>query len=142
MRTETVVVTWRVRDSLLAYMQADPSFSVDIEGEAAFSPETGVRLPARRFPDGRIVADGGVTLRAHDGALTLALTDLRIEDGAVWIRDPQDAGSLLRLVTVRPAADRGEAAFDTELAPEADLLFMYNYAPGVPFGLLSVEPVG
>ncbi|MEV7694643.1 hypothetical protein AB0N73_15060 [Microbacterium sp. NPDC089189] len=139
MDAEAVTLVWRVRDSLVAYMSVDPAFEVEVVGEASFSPEAGVRLPARRLPDGRIVAEGGVILRAHGGALQIPLVDVRVEDGALWVRDPEDAERGLRLVTVAPSAAGGADVFDTALAPEADLLFMYNYAPGVPFAPLSVE---
>lgn len=140
MAAEAVTLVWRVRDSLVAYMCADPAFAVEVVGEASFSPEEGVRLAAHRLPDGRIVADGAVTLRAHGGALQVPLVGVRIEDGALWIRDPEDAERVLRLVSVAPSDAGGADVFDTALAPEADLLFMYNYAPGVPFAPLSVEP--
>lgn len=142
------VIEWRIKESLLAYMRRDPGFAVTLARGAEFDPESGVRLPAVVQPDGSVAATGAAVLSAHGGALAVPLVNAVIADGALWIDDPIEAEpggapARLRLVTLHPADDGAAgdpgAALATRLAPEADVLFLYNYVPATPFGALSIR---
>ncbi|WP_194409806.1 hypothetical protein [Microbacterium cremeum] len=132
------VIRWRIKDTLLAYMTRDRSFSVTATGGATFGAVEGIALPAVDVGEGTWRATGAVTLSAHGGALRVPLIGVRLTRDALWIEAPDgDAGDqMVRLVTVHAAPAGG---FATALAPEADLLFLYNYVPGTPFGELSIE---
>jgi len=44
--TESVVIRWQLRDSLVGYMLRDLGFEVVATGGASFDPAVGVTLPA------------------------------------------------------------------------------------------------
>ena len=133
-----VVLEWHVRPSLLTYMRGTPDFAVTVEGGAEFTGEA-VRLPAAQLGEGRIEASGVVALSGHGGALTLPLRGVVIEGDALWIDDPLGSGGRHRLVNLRPRAEGGaESGYDTTLAAESDILFLYNYLPATSFGPLFV----
>ena len=98
-----------------------------------------MRLPAVRGGDGRLEATGAVELSGHGGALTLPLRGVVIEGDALWIDDPLGSGGRHRLVNLRPRAEGGaEIGYDTTLAAESDILFLYSYLPDTSFGPLFV----
>ena len=130
----SVILEWHVRPSLLTYLQRMPDFVVMTEGGAEFTGEA-VRLPAVRTADGGFEASGIVELSGHGGALTLPLRGVVVTDAALWIDDPAGTGARHRLVNVRP---RPEGGYDTTLAAESDILFLYNYLPDTSFGPLLV----
>ena len=137
-----VVLEWHVRPSLLTYMRGTPDFAATVEGGAEFTGEV-VRLPAVRAGDGRLEATGAVELSGHGGALTLPLRGVVIEDDALWIDDLVGSGGRHRLVNLRPRAEGGaeggaENGYDTTLAAESDILFLYSYLPDTSFGPLFV----
>ena len=133
-----VVLEWHVRPSLLTYMRGTPDFAATVEGGAEFTGEV-VRLPAVRAGDGRLEATGAVELSGHGGALTLPLRGVVIEGDALWIDDPVGSGGRHRLVNLRPRAAGGaENGYDTTLAAESDILFLYSYLPDTSFGPLFV----
>jgi len=137
-----VVLEWHVRPSLLTYMRGTPDFAATVEGGAEFTGEV-VRLPAVRAGDGRLEATGAVELSGHGGALTLPLRGVVIEGDALWIDDPVGSGGRHRLVNLRPRAEGGaeggaENGYDTTLAAESDILFLYSYLPDTSFGPLFV----
>ncbi len=127
------LLEWQVRDSLLAYMQRSPDFAVRADGGAEFTG-TAVRVPALVQEDGAVEATGWIELSAHGGALCLALVGAVLRDGALWVDDPLGEHEKRRLVHTDPAG----AGYDTRLAADADVLFLYSYVPGAPFGSLRV----
>ena len=129
-----VILEWHVRPSLLTYLQRMPDFVVTTEGGAEFTGEA-VRLPAVRTADGAFEASGIVELSGHGGALALPLRGVVVTDAALWIDDPTGTGVRHRLVNLRP---RAEGGYDTTLAAESDILFLYNYLPDTSFGPLLV----
>lgn len=139
-------IQWQIKDSLLAYMQRDDSFTVTASGGAGFAPESGVTLPAESTPDGAVRATGTIVLSAHDGALTVPLVNVVIDDDALWIADPAHEGTgeapRIRLVTLHrdEAADPAAAgrSIPTKLAGDADGLFLYMYVPATDFAPLRI----
>src|SRR5690606_22491370 len=91
-------------------MQRDDSFTVTASGGAGFAPESGVTLPAESTPDGAVRATGTIVLSAHDGALTVPLVNVVIDDDALWIADPAHEGTgeapRIRLVTLHRSGVR------------------------------------
>lgn len=130
---QDVVLEWRVKDSLLAYMQRSADFAVEAHGGAEFTG-TAVRLPAEVRADGAVEATGGILLSAHGGALRLGLIGVVVRDGALWIDDPLEEQDKRRLVEVTETP----GGYETRLAADADILFLYNYVAGTPFGPLRV----
>lgn len=130
----SVILEWHVRPSLLTYLQRMPDFVVTAEGGAEFTGEA-VRLPAMRTTDGGLEASGAIELSGHGGALTLPLRGVVVTEDSLWIDEPTGAGGRHRLVNVRP---RAEGGYDTTLAAESDILFLYNYLPDTSFGPLLV----
>lgn len=128
-----VVIEWRVKDTLLDYMQRNPDFVVEASGGAEFTG-TAVRLPAVAAADGAIEAAGTVSLSAHGGALCLPLIGAVIRDGGLWIEDPLEEQTQRRLVDLEPDAE----GYRTRLAAESEILFLYSYLSGTPFGALRV----
>ena len=129
-----VMLEWRVRPSLLTYLQRMPDFVVVTEGGAEFTGEA-VRLPALQVGPDAFEASGAVELSGHAGALTLPLRGVVVRDGALWIDDPTGEDAPHRLVNLRA---RPEGGYDTTLAAESDILFLYNYLPNTSFGELLV----
>lgn len=130
---------WRVRESLVAYMQKDESFNIELSGGGLFTESAGIVVPVSVAGDGVVHAVGAVTLSAHNGSLTVALVNASIEDLGLWIDDPLDDAlppARLRLVDLNlresDGAD-GRTVFETKLAANADVLFSYNYPVGSPF---------
>jgi hypothetical protein len=130
---------WRVRESLIRYMQQDESFNVELAGGGLFTESAGIVLPVSVDGDGAVLAVGAVTLSAHNGSLAVALVNASIEDLGLWIDDPLDDAlppARLRLVDLKlsqsDGAD-GRIVFETKLAADADVLFSYIYPVGSPF---------
>lgn len=138
------VLEWGVRDTLLAYMARSPDFAVETAGGATFSLEDGARFTGRVDAGGVLVLDGSVVLRAHGGALTVPLVDVRVDGETLTVDDagaePGETGRLT-LVTLEEVSEgvEGELVFATRLAHEADALFMYNYLPDSPFDPLRIR---
>ncbi|MBU4464771.1 MAG: hypothetical protein KKH75_02880 [Actinobacteria bacterium] len=130
-----VVLEWHVRPSLLAYLQRMPDFAVRAEGGAEFRGEA-VLLPAVERSDGALQASGAIELSGHGGALNLALRGVVLTADTLWIDDPLGELDARPLVLLQPGAD---GAIETRLAAEADILFLYSYLPGAPFGSLFVR---
>lgn len=128
------VLEWFVRPSLLTYLQRMPDFVVTAEGGGEFTGEA-VRLPGVRLGPDAFEASGAVVLSGHGGALTLPLRGVSVADGALWIDDPLGGSARHRLVNLH---ERAEGGFDTTLAAESDILFLYNYLPDTSFGELLV----
>ena len=129
-----VILEWHVRPSLLTYLQRTPDFAVTVEGGAEFTGEA-VRLPAVQTSEDAFEASGAVALSGHGGALTLPLRGVVVSEGALWVDDPMGTDARHRLVNLRP---RAEGGYDTTLAAESDILFLYNYLPATSFGPLFV----
>ncbi len=136
-----VALTWPVHPPFLDYLRRLDDFTVTTCGAAGYSEASGVRIIGSER-EGVFSAAGGVRLRAHDGALTLNLDTVRIEDGALWIADPLGKeGERLRLVELQETARRDSARrFSTRLAPEAEPLFNFVYPPGTEFAPLTLSP--
>lgn len=138
------ILRWQVKESLLAYMRRDAGFCVEAEGGARLDGDV-VEIPGAFDGAGRFVASGAIVLSAHGGSLALALRDVIVDGGELTIRDPledADAGveadaGRMRLATLVPTESAGR--FDAHLAAEADVLFLYNYTPGTPFGVVEIR---
>jgi hypothetical protein len=139
--TESVVIRWQLRDSLVGYMLRDPGFEVVATGGASFDPAAGVTLPAQRQSSGEVRASGSVVLRAHDGALTVPLVGVRIHEQTLWIAAPGDGEEAPEQAFVTLSGQQEAGVFQTQLAAESDALFLYNYVPGADFGRLEVRVV-
>ncbi|MDQ1129665.1 hypothetical protein [Microbacterium sp. SORGH_AS_0888] len=127
------MIEWHVKDTLLGYLQRNRDFRVDAAGGAEFTG-TAVRLPAVVRDDGAVEATGRIALSAHGGALSLGLVGAVVRDGALWIDDPLEEADKRRLVELTETAD----GYETRLAADADILFLYAYLAGTPFGSLRV----
>lgn len=142
------ILRWQVKESLLAYMRRDAGFRVEAEGGARLDGDV-VEIPGEVDGAGRFVASGAIVLSAHGGSLALALRDVVIDDGVLTIRDPLEdtdpgvdaAAGRMRLATLSPHAG-SSTSFDAQLAGEADVLFLYNYVPGTPFGVVVISALG
>lgn len=131
------VLEWGLKRSLLEYLRRTPDLEVTMTGGARFDPDAGVCIPVEPHGEG-YRAKGGVVLRAHGGALTVPLVDVRIEGGALTMPDPAgEPGDRVRFVELEGAGP--ERRWRTRLAPEADALFLYRYTPGEAFDDLVVR---
>lgn len=142
MSERRVNIEWKLKESLLEYMQEDPTFTVNTEDGASFDREIGVVLPALEHAHGVIEATASATVSAHDGVLSVPLHRVTIVDGALWIPDPNDISGerRIRLVELTPADSGGGAlVFETLLTADASQIFGYQYGPGTPFAPLYVR---
>lgn len=140
-------IEWRVRDSLLSYLERAPDFSVETTGGAAFVSGEGVTFPAVVGDAGELAATGAVTFRAHGGMLTIPLRGVRLDGEGLSIRDPlgdddaaPEAAVPMRRLLLVPGVQLPvlEGEYVAELAPESDAMFLYNYVPRAPFGVVHV----
>lgn len=135
---------WRVKDSLLAYMQGQEDFAIEASGDARFDAIAGVSMGCLISADGTAHATGHLTLSAHGGALEVALRNAVIESDGLWIDDPlDDSGEgRLRLVDLSAPRRAGDTtSYEARLSSDATILFSYNYPAGTSFAdLVLIAP--
>ena len=152
-RTETYGITWGVRASFLAYIRGASDGSIELSGDAAFTPEGAIHFPFARLEGNEsdderwIRCGGGALFQAHFGMLRIPLQNLtvRVVPGGATLLSEQSDGSLFPIANVElsdpeiTADGVVWAAAPVALNEPGSRYFGSNYPEGTPMDPLLIR---